>query len=115
MKKIQRGFTLIELVIVIVLVGILAAVAIPKFVDMKSEASTAAAQGVAGALASASAINYAANKVDVVKFPAKTDCSTVADLLSQTPTGFVISGGAGPACTVTQTDGGGTATWTLSK
>ena len=77
--------------------------------------STAAAQGVAGALASASAINYAANKVDAVKFPAKTDCATVADLLSQTPTGFVIGGGAGPACTVTQTDGGGTATWALSK
>ncbi|MBP8136054.1 MAG: prepilin-type N-terminal cleavage/methylation domain-containing protein, partial [Rhodoferax sp.] len=35
MKQVQRGFTLIELVMVIVILGVLAAVAIPKFVDLK--------------------------------------------------------------------------------
>ena len=56
MKQAQRGFTLIELVMVIVILGVLAAVAIPKFVDLKGDAVSASTQGVAGALSSASAI-----------------------------------------------------------
>jgi len=51
---------LIELVMVIVILGVLAAVALPKFVDLKGDAQTAAIQGAAGALASYSTINYAA-------------------------------------------------------
>jgi MSHA pilin protein MshA len=57
--KQQRGFTLIELVMVIVILGILAAVALPKFVDLKSDAYKATAGGYAGALSAANAINYA--------------------------------------------------------
>lgn len=59
MRKTQSGFTLIELVMVIVILGVLAAVALPKFVDLKSEAQQASMSGVAGSAASASAINYA--------------------------------------------------------
>jgi MSHA pilin protein MshA len=59
MKR-QTGFTLIELVMVIVILGVLAAVAIPKFVDLKGDAQLASLNGVAGAASSASAINYAA-------------------------------------------------------
>jgi MSHA pilin protein MshA len=132
MRSVQKGFTLIELIVVIVILGILAAVALPKFIDLTQEALTASTQGVAGAISSAAAINYGAfqaNSAKATQLNAAGVCGNAASLLTggalpttgsvtYTVTGAATCaaqpGGTVVACTVTGTKGSTSATASTS-
>lgn len=70
----KRGFTLIELIMIIVILGILAAVAVPRYINLSNDAKAAAEKGVVGGVRSGIMTYYAENKA----YPAILDSATNA-------------------------------------
>jgi len=94
----KKGFTLIELVMVIVILGILAAVAIPKYYDLQNDAKSAAEKGVVGGVRAGIHTYYAQNKA----WPANLDAAAASSTASKANAFF----------TVVLSQGGITSEWT---
>lgn len=115
MKRNQSGFTLIELVIVIVILGILAAAALPRFSDLSTDARLASLNGLAGSIRSAAAIakstqlakGYASNLSVILE-------NVTVNMASAYPTAASISSALGDYTGYSLAVSGTNATFTIT-
>ena len=131
--KNQNGFTLIELVIVIVLLGVLAAIAVPRFVNIEEDALRAQRDATASAITSAMNLNYAECAVNNHTPAATNQCREIsacqgttgaagvlqnsASLTGYTITAGTIGAGNGTTatCTLTRARVAGSVTFTAVR
>jgi len=86
----QKGFTIVELVVVIIILGILAATALPRFIDVQDDAQLSVAEGVRGSFVSAVALTKA-------KYLASGKASTTIDLDGDGTNDVIVNGSGHPS------------------
>ena len=93
-KQVQQGFTLIELVVVMVILGLLGAVAVPKFMDITADAEAASVKNILGSLRSGLSIKIASGLVngmdiDTWVYNGSAALKPMEDLLASAPESYI--------------------------
>lgn len=110
MKRACRGFTLQEFIIVIVIVSVVAAFAVPRFLNLNVTSAQSATNSIAASLTAVSATNYAKRTANSSVGSAIANCTSVGPLLSGgLPSGYSITSlavapGASVTCTLNGTN-----------
>lgn len=109
-KREQQGFTLIEIIAVLVILGILAVVAVPKYFDMQDQSRLKAAEGLVASAQSQLSLGYANSKINAAyTFAQDTECAKVAVSTGGSETASLSCTAADPSV-ITATVGTQTAT-----
>ncbi len=96
----QKGFTLIEIIAVLVILGLLAVVAVPKFINLQDQAAEKSADGVWGAANSAASLSFAEGVLTPAGHKPIKNGKTLLDKFETTPEGWAKNGSGGISATV---------------
>ncbi len=102
--KNEKGFTLIELVMVIVILGILAAVAVPKFVNIKDEATAGVSDGITASLRGAVVMLHARRLVGGGSYTGTDVAASVDNGAGSSPVSFAAGNFTGNGSTWAYTE-----------